>query len=77
MPVTEAVLLADDPKLDADWWRQATVYQIYPRSFADSNADGIGDIAGVTSQDRLPGRAGHRRDLAEPVLSVGAGRWRI
>ena len=38
MPVTEAVLLADDPKLNADWWRQATVYQIYPRSFADSNA---------------------------------------
>ena len=50
MPVTEAVLLAADPKLDADWWRQAAVYQIYPRSFADSNGDGIGDIAGVTSR---------------------------
>jgi len=35
-----------------DWWRTAVVYQIYPRSFADSNADGIGDLAGVTS--RLP-----------------------
>ena len=35
---------------DADWWRQAAVYQIYPRSFADSNGDGIGDLAGVTSR---------------------------
>ncbi|MGY3564616.1 glycoside hydrolase family 13 protein [Sinomonas sp. RB5] len=34
----------------ADWWRQAAVYQIYPRSFADSNADGLGDIRGITSR---------------------------
>jgi alpha-glucosidase len=33
-----------------DWWRDAAVYQIYPRSFADSNGDGIGDLAGVTSR---------------------------
>ncbi|MGN7799663.1 glycoside hydrolase family 13 protein [Leifsonia sp. 22587] len=32
-----------------DWWRQAAVYQIYPRSFADGNGDGIGDFAGVLS----------------------------
>ena len=48
--MTDQVLLAPDPKLDANWWRQATVYQIYPRSFADSNGDGIGDLAGVTSR---------------------------
>lgn len=36
----------------ADWWRQATFYQIYPRSFADANGDGIGDLAGITS--RIP-----------------------
>jgi alpha-glucosidase len=35
---------------DADWWRQAVVYQIYVRSFADSNGDGIGDLPGVTSR---------------------------
>ena len=29
---------------DRDWWRQASVYQIYPRSFADSNDDGVGDL---------------------------------
>jgi alpha-glucosidase len=34
----------------APWWRQAAVYQIYPRSFADSNGDGLGDIRGVTER---------------------------
>src|SRR5271168_1132833 len=33
----------------ADWWRGAVVYQIYPRSFLDTNADGVGDLAGVRS----------------------------
>ncbi|SDY64820.1 alpha-glucosidase [Saccharopolyspora shandongensis] len=32
------------------WWRSAVTYQIYPRSFADSNADGIGDLPGLTSR---------------------------
>ncbi|MCK3769246.1 glycoside hydrolase family 13 protein [Microbacterium aerolatum] len=34
----------------AAWWRQAAVYQIYPRSFADANGDGIGDIPGILSR---------------------------
>jgi alpha-glucosidase len=33
-----------------DWWRDAVIYQIYPRSFADGNADGIGDIAGIRAR---------------------------
>ncbi|NKX55779.1 glycoside hydrolase family 13 protein [Arthrobacter mobilis] len=37
---------------DPDWWRQASVYQVYPRSFADADNDGLGDLKGVTS--RIP-----------------------
>src|SRR5699024_3832057 len=38
------------------WWKEAVAYQIYPRSFMDSNGDGIGDIQGVISKlDYLEG----------------------
>jgi alpha-glucosidase len=33
-----------------DWWRQAVVYQVYPRSFADADGDGLGDLRGVTAR---------------------------
>jgi alpha-glucosidase len=35
---------------DQNWWRQAVIYQIYPRSFADGNGDGIGDLKGIISR---------------------------
>ncbi|MCQ0987901.1 alpha-glucosidase family protein [Jiella marina] len=48
---------------DPDWWRGSVLYQIYPRSFQDSNGDGIGDLAGITR------RLGH-------VSALGAdGIW--
>lgn len=43
-------------KKDPNWWRGAVIYQIYPRSFQDSNGDGIGDLAGIVQ--RLPHIAG-------------------
>ena len=44
------------------WWKEAVIYQIYPRSFMDANGDGIGDLAGITR--RLP----YLRELGVDVL---------
>ena len=41
-----------DFRKDADWWRGAVIYQIYPRSFQDANGDGVGDLLGIVG--RLP-----------------------
>ncbi|MDH4280970.1 MAG: glycoside hydrolase family 13 protein, partial [Acidimicrobiia bacterium] len=52
---------------DIPWWRRAVVYQIYPRSFADGNGDGTGDIAGIRS------KLGYLRDLG--VDAVWFNPW--
>lgn len=36
--------------MQSEWWRTAAIYQIYPRSFADANGDGMGDLAGIRSR---------------------------
>lgn len=43
-------LFAPMNSLNAPWWQHSCVYQIYPRSFCDSNGDGIGDLAGIQSR---------------------------
>ena len=37
-------------KMKQNWWKSTVVYQIYPRSFQDSNGDGIGDLPGIVSR---------------------------
>ena len=51
-------------RLDKDWWRGAVIYLIYPRSFQDSNGDGIGDLAGITR------RLDHVADLGADAVWI-------
>ena len=50
------------PATDDSWWRDAVIYQIYPRSFADGDGDGTGDLAGVRS------RLSYLRDLGVDAI---------
>lgn len=57
-------LPAAAPAARHEWWRGAVIYQIYPRSFADSNGDGIGDLPGITAN------LGHVSDLGVDAIWI-------
>jgi len=52
------------PSAQQEWWRHAVLYEIYPRSFQDSDGDGIGDIKGITS------RLDYLRDLGIDAIWI-------
>jgi len=54
--------MSDHDDQTAAWWREAVIYQIYPRSFADSNGDGVGDLRGIID------RVGYLADLGVDAL---------
>jgi alpha-glucosidase len=49
-------------KVSTEWWRSAAIYQVYPRSFADGNGDGVGDLAGIRA------RLGYLHDLGMDAI---------
>ena len=50
--------------IDKDWWRGAVIYQIYPRSYQDSDGDGVGDLPGITR------RLGHIAGLGADAIWI-------
>ena len=49
-PTPAEIRAAASPTSDPTWWKHAVIYEIYPRSFQDSNGDGIGDLNGITQR---------------------------
>ncbi|WP_426592814.1 glycoside hydrolase family 13 protein [Cellulomonas sp. McL0617] len=60
----ETAVTQPQPETDPQWWRGAVIYQVYPRSFADGNGDGTGDLEGL--RQRLP----YLRDLGVDAIWV-------
>jgi alpha-glucosidase len=67
MPVSE--------NADAPWWRSGVLYQIYPRSFADSNADGVGDLRGIIDRIDYLGALGIDAIWLSPITVSPNADW--
>ena len=63
--------------MSTPWWQQSVIYQIYPRSFQDTDGDGVGDLKGI--ELRLDYLAGLGVDAIwiSPILYLSDGRFRI
>ena len=63
--------------MTALWWQTGVIYQIYPRSFQDTNGDGIGDLKGI--EQRLDYLVGLGVDAIwiSPIYPVADGRFRL
>ena len=65
--------MTQDKKIDA-WWQRGVIYQIYPRSFQDSDGDGVGDLAGIIARLDHVAALGVDAIWLSPVFP---SRWRI
>ncbi len=50
VPTKAPIAKRGAPRNETDWWKNAVIYEVYPRSFQDTNGDGIGDLNGITSR---------------------------
>ena len=62
-------------KTELPWWQKTTIYQIYPRSFKDSNGDGIGDLRGIISKLDYIKDLGFETIWLSPFFSSPQGDW--
>ena len=59
------------------WWQGAAIYQIYPRSFADSDGDGVGDLPGITARLDYLKRLGVDAIWLSPFFPLADGGLRL
>jgi oligo-1,6-glucosidase len=67
--VKDKYVLSAKDSLDKKWWKEAVVYQIYPRSFKDSDGDGVGDLKGIISKLDYIKRLGVDAVWLNPIYS--------